>query len=540
MGPGVTRTYAVLGLLLLFGCVYLTPPWERTTTGGDGATVDGGAVDVAAFETGGTSRQEDTGLPVIDAPTSGETGGRIDAPWAIGDGVGEAGSAGAMDTFVAGSETGGGEETRPADAVADAAIDPPLDGSSGTGADGIDAVRTGTGGAAGGGGMAGTGGSAGTTGSGGTGSGGAGTGGVGTGGVGTGGVGAGGVGTGGAGTGGVGTGGAGTGGVGTGGSETGGASGGADGGTDAGARSGAWTKIASSSPRQAYPGVAYDPALQRAVLFGGHTTCTEDAPTNRTWEWDGASWTMVAPAGDIPSARGSIRMAFDRAHGVAIVHGGWAPTDNPQPGTYSYNLATHTWTSLGTSLANLGWYALDYDIDAQLVRMFGGNLKTTFYRDVRSWNSTTQTWPGVAPTGPSARAKPSWAYDQQRRRFVMFGGFTSWGGTPCLAETWEYDPTTTTWQQTATTTAQPQDCDAPPLVYDPKRNVVVLYGSLNGGETWEYDAGTHRWTNVAGANQVGATSSSTIFYDEKLQAVLLVGGCTAGALQDGTWQYLPP
>jgi hypothetical protein len=233
-------------------------------------------------------------------------------------------------------------------------------------------------------------------------------------------------------------------------------------------------------------------------------------------------------------------MAFDRAHGVAIVHGGWAPTDNPQPGTYSYNLATHTWTSLGTSLANLGWYALDYDTDAQLVRMFGGNVKTTFYRDVRSWNSTAQTWPSVAPAGPSARAKQSWAYDQQRRRFVMFGGFTSWGSTPCLVETWEYDPTTTTWQQTATTTAQPQDCDAPPLVYDPNRKVAVLYGSLNGGETWEYDAGTHLWTNVAGANQVGATDSATLFYDEKLQAVLLVGGCSAGTLQNGTWQYLPP
>jgi hypothetical protein len=249
---------------------------------------------------------------------------------------------------------------------------------------------------------------------------------------------------------------------------------------------------------------------------------------------------MVTPTGDVPSARGSIRMAFDRANGVALVHGGWAPSDSPQPGTYSYNVATHTWTSQGTNLANLGWYALDYDTDAKLVRMFGGNVKLTFYREARSWDATTQTWSSVAPTGPSARARQGWAYDQQRHRFVMFGGFTSWGGTPCLVETWEYDPVAATWQQTATTTAQPQACDTPPLVYDPKRKVVVLYGALNGGETWEYDAGTHLWTQVAGANQPGALGATTLFYDEKLQAVLLAGGCSADVLQNGTWQYLPP
>jgi len=42
-----------------------------------------------------------------------------------------------------------------------------------------------------------------------------------------------------------------------------------------------------------------------------------------------------------------------------------------------------------------------------------------------------------------------------------------------------------------------------------------LLRALNGGETWEYDAGTHLRTNVASANQVGATSGATIFYDAR-------------------------
>jgi hypothetical protein len=315
--------------------------------------------------------------------------------------------------------------------------------------------------------------------------------------------------------------------------------GGTDGSVDAAVRPGTWVMIASNSPKHTFPGVGYDPALQRAVLFGGNTTCDETSPTNRTWEWDGASWTLVTPTGDIPTARAGIDMAFDRANSEAVVHGGWQPSDYPQAGTYVYELGAHRWTSLGTKLGVLRWYSMGYDTDAQLVRMFGGNSYSNFYRDVRTWTPATQSWPSVAPDGPSVRAKHGWVYDQEHHRFVMFGGIATWSDSPS-DNTWEYDPSTTTWQQTATTGAHPQGFDVPRPVYDPRRKVVVMYSYQNGGETWEYDAGTHLWANVAGANQIGATSAMAAFYDEKLQAVLAVGGCNAQGLQDGTWQYIPP
>jgi hypothetical protein len=188
---------------------------------------------------------------------------------------------------------------------------------------------------------------------------------------------------------------------------------------------------------------------------------------------------------------------------------------------------------------SLEWYALGYDTDADRVRMFGGSDGPNFYRDVRSWASATQTWSSVTAAGPSARARHGWVFDQEHHRFVMFGGVTAWGAAN-LADTWEYDPAAATWQQTATTGTRPQDCDMPPpLAYDPNRKVVVMYCYQNGGQTWEYNAGTHLWSLAVGAIQVGATSGASVFYDEKLQAVLLVGGCTGGSLQDGTWQYLP-
>jgi hypothetical protein len=508
----------VVGALLILGCVDVTPPWEQVSLRRDAGANDGAGagsdVSVTGADSGGADlRAEaiapDTGPRDVEEETA-------DAPSGVADGLGDAQVPGPVDGAASPSETGGVPDSGRLEDVGDAAASAPaLDGrtdlgdggqnDSAAGPPGMDGAPDASAGAAD---VAG----ADTT--------------TVSDGVGT----------------------RGDGGDASAGPDAdaaandGASDAGRDGAGDvaeAGPRSAQWTKIVSGSPQHAYPGVSYDPALQRAVLFGGHTSCAEDAPTNQTWEWDGTSWAKETPTGDIPSPRGSIRMAFDRTDSVAIVHGGWAPTDNPQPGTYAYNLATHAWASLGTSLANLGWYALDYDTDARVVRMFGGNVKTTFYRDVRSWDGNTSTWPGVAPTGPSARARHAWAYDGQHHRFVMFGGFTSWGGSACLTETWEYDPATTTWQQTATSTAHPQTCDTPAMVYDPNRNLTILYGYQNGGETWEYDAGTHLWTNAPGANQPGGTSAASVFYDESRQAVLLVGGCTAGTLQDGTWQYLP-
>jgi hypothetical protein len=307
---------------------------------------------------------------------------------------------------------------------------------------------------------------------------------------------------------------------------------------DAARQDAGWIQVATKSPQHYYPGTAYDPALQRAVLFGGHTNCSETFATNQTWEWDGTAWTKVTPNGLGPSPRGSMGITFDRAHGEAIIQGGWAQPNNLQTGTYTYGLGTHTWTFL-VGPPNLEWGALGYDTDADLVRMFGGSDTFSFFRNVRFWNATTLKWQDVATTGPTARARHAWVFDQAHHLFVMFGGVPNWSGAR-LSDTWEYDPATKVWQQTATTGVHPTECDVPPpMAYDPVRQLVVMYCDLNGGETWEYDAGQHTWAKALGGSQVGAISGASMFYDDQLQSALLVGGCKNGSLQDATWRYIP-
>src|SRR5947207_2280480 len=71
--------------------------------------------------------------------------------------------------------------------------------------------------------------------------------------------------------------------------------------------------------------MVWDPAIHRAVLFGGLTTL--DSGTKQayelgdTWEWTGSRWIEVFPTHS-PSARGSLSMVFDSARNRVVIFGG--------------------------------------------------------------------------------------------------------------------------------------------------------------------------------------------------------------------------
>jgi hypothetical protein len=65
---------------------------------------------------------------------------------------------------------------------------------------------------------------------------------------------------------------------------------------------------------RAIPAMAYDPARQKAILFGGDSN-------DDTWEWDGKSWTRLYPANN-PSARGGHCLIYDSARRKIVLFGG--------------------------------------------------------------------------------------------------------------------------------------------------------------------------------------------------------------------------
>ncbi len=74
----------------------------------------------------------------------------------------------------------------------------------------------------------------------------------------------------------------------------------------------------SAPPARADHAMAYDPARQRTVLFGGRV-----APTGAddTWEWDGTAWTRLFPT-ESPPPTYDHAMAYDSARQRMVVFSG--------------------------------------------------------------------------------------------------------------------------------------------------------------------------------------------------------------------------
>ena len=119
------------------------------------------------------------------------------------------------------------------------------------------------------------------------------------------------------------------------------------------------------------------------------------------------------------------------------------------------------------------------------------------------------------------------AYDSGRQRVVMFGGEA--GGGAVLSDTWEFSGATSTWTQR--TMAGPSGRRNAVLVYDPTRQVTVLFGGQDGNavdnnQTWEWN-GT-AWSQRTPTSSPSARAGAAGAWDPVRQRVVIFGG-RAGA-----------
>ncbi len=136
----------------------------------------------------------------------------------------------------------------------------------------------------------------------------------------------------------------------------------------------------------------------------------------------------------------------------------------------------------------------------------------------------------VETNGPAARMRHGMVYDSIRGVTVLFGGIGS-GGTVADAyrnDTWEYDGQA--WTRRLTTRAPSGRTDFG-MAFDRDRGRVVLFGgfthdgingSLRSGETWEYDG--RDWTKSSSTNAPLPRSAPALFYDPVRRVTTLYGG----------------
>ena len=188
--------------------------------------------------------------------------------------------------------------------------------------------------------------------------------------------------------------------------------------------------------------MAYDAKRDRVVLFGGSGARPPGAdrrlsPTD-TWEWDGARWTQVATTG--PSSRGRSAMVYDEKRGEMVLFGGGG--DEVLGDTWLWNGQRWRMAS-ATGPAPRYAHAMAYDTDRGVVVLYGGSTfrPVQYFTDMWEWNGERWTEITMPSPNPGIRYSPGLAYDQHRRRMVLYGGVSVRGNSDpqYVFDTWEWD-----------------------------------------------------------------------------------------------------
>lgn len=141
----------------------------------------------------------------------------------------------------------------------------------------------------------------------------------------------------------------------------------------------------------------------------------------------------------------------------------------------------------------------------------------------------TFDWEKVSSEGPGAITHPAMAYDSSRGVTIVYGGFSlDSRGNAVLNDTlWEWDGAA--WSKKADT--GPGLALGPAMVYDPIRQVTVLFGGGSAyslasaaAETWTWDG--ESWREIP-ANNPPARTFPAMTFDRGLGGAVMQGGLAA-------------
>lgn len=181
-----------------------------------------------------------------------------------------------------------------------------------------------------------------------------------------------------------------------------------------------------------------DSVRQNNVLFGGRNPL--GAALSDTWTWIAGQWAFV-PLAISPSARYSHKMAFDAKRGVGVMFGGKDAAGNALGDTWIWDGTSWMHVNASVSPPARFDHGLAYDLRRDRIICFGGEGAAGFLDDVWEWDGTT--WQQVPRQvrngftwGPAPRARHAMTYDVLAERVVIYGGDVASG---CESDIWSWD-----------------------------------------------------------------------------------------------------
>jgi len=267
-----------------------------------------------------------------------------------------------------------------------------------------------------------------------------------------------------------------------------------------------WAELTcpTSPPARANHAMVYCNQTNEIFMYGGHGMTD-------SWSFDCVTqtWSEVVTATN-PGIHHSLALAYDPQENAVILFGGFGEDGWETNDTWKFDCVTREWSDLAPSTTPLARYGhvMVYDEYLELIVMTAGNTATQGHQhDTWTFNVASNTWTELSPTGTPDRLKwPSMTYDSVNRKCVLFGGQI---GDLAVDRTWIYDAQQNTWAR-----AYPDDAPSARictgLAFDPDNNITILFGGwvIDGGQhddTWIYSFEDNTWTNVT----YGADSTTT-------------------------------
>ena len=310
-----------------------------------------------------------------------------------------------------------------------------------------------------------------------------------------------------------------------------------------------WTRVTTTAAptNPAGAGLALDGARLVPVLFGGYSL-SNGRHSNVTWEFTGTAWTQVVTT-NAPSARRYPGMVYDAARRRIVLFGG-GDNSTTFADTWEFDGTTRQWSRVATRTRPTARYffGMAYDQRRQRVVLFGGgDVNSNYFADTWEYDGTDWNQRST-PTAPSLRWGHVMAYDPRRETVVMHGG--RWSNT-YLSDTWEWDGEQ--WQRIAIPGATPPARQAHAMVFDPVNNEMVMFGGnspsvFTMGDTWTYRSGRYsaRYAAIGqgcgaprGILEAAAGSRPLLGKAFTLRARNLPGSATAALLTLGLRRVTP-
>jgi|GEM_PF-3602805 len=204
-------------------------------------------------------------------------------------------------------------------------------------------------------------------------------------------------------------------------------------------------------PPRSLAAIAFDPGIERVILFGGRIDSNGKIASDETWAFENrpsdnkykGAWNNLNPSNH-PSYRTEAAMAFDPRNQKILLFGGWEAGDssgkNLKNDTWVFDAQMNTWEELKPSNApkNLLEVVMAFDSTHDQMILFGTNMSSK-KSETWKWEFDSSTWTqlnfGEGASTPSGRVYPSMAFDLSSNEMILFGGYDKSNGK-VLNDTW--------------------------------------------------------------------------------------------------------